>query len=150
MEGIDRELKGFDWIWKRAQNLWKKYSAHPSHKYDANGRAVFKQKNEILIGTNLVEMDSNHLNLNEGTYFVSVFQKGEILQTEMVLKTNALWPWKFKRIATLWFRIVENRSYQEGRCTDLDNEISKVLNFKKRIRSTWKPSPLFNPWNHPT
>lgn len=60
--------------------------------YDVNGRTVFKQKNEILIGTNLVEMDFNQLNLMEGNYFVSIFQNGEIVQTEMVWKTNIMRP----------------------------------------------------------
>lgn len=60
--------------------------------YDVNGRAVFNQKNVVQTGTNLIEMDFGHLNLMAGNYFLSVFQKGEIVKTEMVLKTDVVRP----------------------------------------------------------
>lgn len=60
--------------------------------YDVNGRAIFSQKNEVQTGTNLIEMDFGHLNLLAGNYFLSVFQKGEIVKTEMVLKTDVMQP----------------------------------------------------------
>lgn len=56
--------------------------------YDAMSREIHTEQINVFAGTNEIHLDLNDKQLTNGSYFVSIFRENEVIQTEILMRTE--------------------------------------------------------------